>query len=142
MPKHDPVLAALGRNVRRRREARPLTQEKLAEKSGPLAAAKFDLLLHKAAIEVCPISGKKLTTAASKAGLAASALPTLLVQGDDRPGLGYAIAQAIAEAGINVTFLVAQVVDARFSAVVGFGDEAASKQATALIKKAVKKLEK
>ena len=34
MPKRDPVLAALGRNVRRRREARPLTQEKLAEKSG------------------------------------------------------------------------------------------------------------
>ena len=33
MPKRDPVLAALGRNVRRRREARALTQEKLAEKT-------------------------------------------------------------------------------------------------------------
>jgi len=29
-----PVLAALGQNVRRRREARELTQEKLAEKAG------------------------------------------------------------------------------------------------------------
>jgi transcriptional regulator with XRE-family HTH domain len=32
MPKCDPVLAALGQNVRRRREARELTQEKLAER--------------------------------------------------------------------------------------------------------------
>lgn len=34
MPKRDPVLAALGQNVRRRREARELTQEKLAERAG------------------------------------------------------------------------------------------------------------
>ena len=74
--------------------------------------------------------------------MAASAIPTLLVQGDNRPGLGHAIAQAIAEAGINVTFLVAQVIGTRFSAVMGFEDEAASKQATTLIKKAVKKIEK
>jgi hypothetical protein len=56
--------------------------------------------------------------------------------------VGHAIAQAIAEAGINVTFLVAQVINARFSAVMGFDDEAASKQATTLIKRAVKKIEK
>ncbi len=34
MPKRDPVLAALGQNVRQRREDRDLTQEKLAEKAG------------------------------------------------------------------------------------------------------------
>jgi len=34
MPKRDTVLTALGQNVRRRREARELTQEKLAEKAG------------------------------------------------------------------------------------------------------------
>ena len=34
MPKRDSVLAALGRNLRRQREAAPLTQEKLAEKAG------------------------------------------------------------------------------------------------------------
>jgi transcriptional regulator with XRE-family HTH domain len=33
MPKHDNILTALGRNVRRLREARGLTQEKLAEKA-------------------------------------------------------------------------------------------------------------
>jgi hypothetical protein len=118
----------------------------------PLAEAGADLQVvigyryhggeHKAAVEVCPVSGKKSTTAASKAGLAASAIPTLLVQGDNQPGLGSAIAQAIAEAGINVTFLVAQVINKRFSAVMGFEDEAASKHATTLIKKAVKKIEK
>jgi hypothetical protein len=118
----------------------------------PLAEAGTDLQIvmgyhyhsvgDKAVIEVCPVSGKKTTTAASKAGLAASAIPTLLVQGDNRPGLGHAIAQAIAEAGINVTFLVAQVIDTHFSAVMGFDDEAASTQATTLIKKAVKKIEK
>ena len=34
MSKRDPILAALGLNVRKRREVRELTQEKLAEKSG------------------------------------------------------------------------------------------------------------
>ena len=34
MPKRDAVLAALGQNVRRRREARELPQERLAEKAG------------------------------------------------------------------------------------------------------------
>lgn len=34
MPKRDPVLAVLGQSVRQRREARGLTQEKLAEKAG------------------------------------------------------------------------------------------------------------
>ena len=34
MPKSDPILTALGRNVRQQREARSLTQEKLAERAG------------------------------------------------------------------------------------------------------------
>ena len=34
MPKRDSILAALGQSVRRWREERTLTQEKLAEKSG------------------------------------------------------------------------------------------------------------
>ena len=97
---------------------------------------------RKATIEVCPVAGKKSTTAAGKAGLAASTIPTLLIQGDNRPGLGQAVAQSIADAGINVAFLVAQVIDARFSAVIGFPDEAASKQAATLIKKTVAKIDK
>ena len=34
MPKHDSVLVKLGLNVRKRREASALTQEKLAERAG------------------------------------------------------------------------------------------------------------
>lgn len=34
MATHDPVLSALGRNIRRRREVIDISQEKLAEKAG------------------------------------------------------------------------------------------------------------
>lgn len=90
----------------------------------------------KAAIELYPIAGKKVTAAASDAGLSASSIPTLLVKGDDKPGLGLAIAQAIAGAGVNMTFFVAQVIGQKFSAVLGFETEADAKTAAPLIKKA------
>ena len=90
----------------------------------------------KAAIELYPIAGKKVTAAAPEAGLLASSIPTLLVEGDDRPGLGLAIAQAVSAAGINMTLFVAQAVGRRFSAVLGFESEADAKTATPLIKKA------
>jgi len=90
----------------------------------------------KAAIQLYPIAGKKMTAAASEAGLSASSIPTLFVEGDDKPGLGLAMAQAIAGAGINMTFFVAQAVGRRFSAVLGFESEADAKTAAPLIKKA------
>lgn len=90
----------------------------------------------KAAIELCPVAGKKVTAAAREAGLSASSIPTLLVEGDDKPGLGLAIAQAIAEARINMTFFVAQAIGRKFSAVLGFETEADAKTAAPLIKKA------
>jgi len=90
----------------------------------------------KAAIEVYPVSGRKVVDVAQAAGLSASTIPTLLVKGDNKAGLGHAIAQAIADAGINVAFLVAQVIDTRYSAVVGFETEADAKKAAPLIKKA------
>jgi hypothetical protein len=90
----------------------------------------------KAAIALYPIAGKKVTAAASEAGLSASSIQTLLVEGDDKPGLGLAIAQAIAGAGINMTFFVAQSIGRRFSAVLGFETEADTKAAAPLIKKA------
>lgn len=89
-----------------------------------------------AAIELYPVSGKKVTAAAAEAGLAASSIPTLLVDGDDKPGLGLAIAKAIADAGVNIAFFVAQVVGKRYSAVIGFDSDTDTKTAAALIKKA------
>lgn len=90
----------------------------------------------KAAIELYPVTGKKLVTAAEAAGLKASAIPTLLVEGDNKPGLGYVITQAIADAGINLSFLVAQVIGKRYSAVLGCESEADAMKAATLIKKA------
>ena len=90
----------------------------------------------KAAVELYPVSGKKITAAAAEAGLSAASIPTLLVEGDDRPGLGFAIAQAIAGAGMNMSFFMAQVIGRRFSAVVGFDTEADAKKAGPLIKRA------
>jgi hypothetical protein len=43
--------------------------------------------------------GKKAKTAAQKAGLAVSPIPILLVEGDNKPGLGAAIGEALADAG-------------------------------------------
>jgi hypothetical protein len=59
----------------------------------------------KGAIELYPVTAKKSVAAAQEAGLTASSIPTLVVEGDNRAGQGHAISQAIADAGININFL-------------------------------------
>jgi hypothetical protein len=118
----------------------------LAEILEPLARAGADLRVvmgyrfpgdeSQAAIEVYPITGKKGTAAARSAGLSESGIPTLLVEGEDRPGLGYAITRGIADAGVNLAFLCAQVVGKRYTAVIGFETESDAKRAAGLIRKA------
>ena len=93
----------------------------------------------KAAIEVFPIVGKKLIAAAGTAGLAGAPIPTLLVEGDNKPALGHAVAQTIAAGGINIAFFMAQVVGKKFAAVIGFETEDDEKKAAPLIKKAAKR---
>lgn len=90
----------------------------------------------RAALELAPVTGKKGTAAAQGAGLQPSGIPTLIVAGDDRPGLGYALAQGMADAGINMSFLVAQVMGRKYSAVFGFESEADADRAAAIIKRA------
>lgn len=90
----------------------------------------------RAVVEVHPVSGRKSTAAARTAGLEPSSIPTLLVEGDNRPGLGHAIAKAIADAGINLSFVIAQVVGRRYSAVFGFENDADVSKAAPLIRKA------
>jgi NAD(P)-dependent dehydrogenase (short-subunit alcohol dehydrogenase family) len=82
------------------------------------------------------MTGKKLIRAARAGGLSPASVPTLLVTGDNRSGLGHAIARAIADAGINLAFLVAQVTGRKYSAVFGFETEAEARTAAGLIKKA------
>ena len=90
----------------------------------------------KGAIELYPVTGKKSARAAKEAGFSASNIPALLVEGDDRPGLGYATAQAIADAGISLDFLVAQVIGKKYSAVFGFESDADAAKCAAIIRKA------
>jgi len=115
----------------------------------PLARAGADLRLvmgyrfpqtpEHSAVELYPVSGKKATAAAQEAGLtAATHIPCLLVEGDNRPGLGAAITRGLAEANLNIAFLMAQVVGRRFSASIGFDDDAAATQAARIIKQAAK----
>jgi hypothetical protein len=89
-----------------------------------------------AAIELYPVTGRASTKAAQAAGLEAFSIPTLLVDGDNKPGLGHAIARAIAEAGVNIAFLVAQVIGRKYSAVIGFDSPEDARKAAPLIKKA------
>ena len=98
-------------------------------------AFRFPGKESKAAIELYPVTGRKSVTAAKEAGFSASAIPALLVEGDNRAGLVYATAQAIAGAGINMDFLVAQVVGRKYSAVFGFESDADATKCAAEIKK-------
>jgi hypothetical protein len=118
----------------------------LARTLEPLASAGADLKVlmgyrypgqeARAAIELYPVSGKKATAAAQAAGLAATSIPTLLVQGDNRAGQAYAATRAIADAGISLNFFLAQVIGEKYSAVLGFETEADAQRASSLIKKA------
>jgi len=121
----------------------------LAQTLEPLAKAGADLHVvmgyrypgdeSKAVVELYPISSKKSIAAAQQAGLSASTIPTLLVEGDNKPGLGCVITQAIADAGVSLSFLVAQVIGRKYSAVIGFANDEDANRATALIKKATSK---
>jgi hypothetical protein len=118
----------------------------LADKLGPIAEAGGNLKVvmgyripgaeNRAAVEVYPVTGKRVTAAARSVGLSDSGISALLVDGDDRAGLGAAIARGVAEAGINMIFLMAQVVGRRYSAIIGFESAADAKKAASLVKKA------
>ncbi len=118
----------------------------LARALEPLATAGADLRLvmgyrfpettTRAAVEVYPVAGKRATAAAIEAGLRPFDLACLLVEGDNRAGLGAAMARGLADAGVNIIFCVAQVVGRRFSSVLGFADEATATTATKVVKAA------
>ena len=85
---------------------------------------------ERAVIELFPIQGKK----PAAAGLSASPASCLLVEGDDRPGLAAAMGRAIADAGVNISFLVAQSLGRKFTAVFGFENDDAVAAASKAIR--------
>jgi hypothetical protein len=114
----------------------------LADTLAPLASAGATLRLvmgyrfpqtpERSAIEVFPVTGRRATAAGQEAGLAPSDIPCLLIEGDDRQGLGADMARALAAEDINIAFLMAQVVGRRFTAALGFADEGTAKRATGI----------
>jgi len=121
----------------------------LASTLEPLAGAATDLRVvmgyrqpgtqGKAAIEVFPVAGRKTAAAAAAAGLSAAAIPALLVEGDNQPGFGHQIAQAVAGAGVSFAFFMGHVIGEKFAAVAGFETVEDAKKASAAIKKAARR---
>jgi hypothetical protein len=97
----------------------------------PLAAAKASLECviarrqpdkpGTAVVFVAPIQGKAVEAAAAAAGFhAARTVPSLRIEGEDRPGLGRAIAAAIGEAGVSMRGVSAMVLGTKYVGYVGF----------------------
>jgi hypothetical protein len=105
----------------------------LADALEPLAAAgvhlqivmayRFPTELDRAAIEVFPIDGPTAEAEARRIGFVQSDTPCLLVEGDDRRGLGARISRAISDAKVSMAFFMAQVVGKKFSAAIGLASD-------------------
>lgn len=118
----------------------------LAHTLEPLAAAGADLQVvmgyrlpgdsARAAIEVFPVTGARVISAAQAAGISEAAISALQVEGDNHAGLGHAIAKALADAGINIDFLLAQVSGRRHTTVIGFASREDADRAIPLINRA------
>jgi hypothetical protein len=111
----------------------------------PLASTGADLQvlmayrLHgqkRGAIELFPVTGRRAGAAARSSGLNPAAIPALLVEGDNKPGVAYAMTRAIADAGINLRFVVGQAIGRKCSFVVAFDSDTDLKAASGLIRKA------
>ena len=84
---------------------------------------------------VTPLKGKRAADAARAAGLSeASNVPTLRVEGADRPGLGSRITRAIADAGVNVRGVSAAVIGNKFVAYIGLDSNADAESAARALK--------
>lgn len=118
----------------------------LAQTLEALAAAGADLQVvmgyrlpgdrARAAIEVFPVTGARVLYAAQAAGLSEAGISALQVEGHNRAGLAHAIAKGLADAGINIDFLLAQVSGRRHTTVIGFESRGDAERAIPLIKRA------
>ena len=86
-------------------------------------------------VEVYGGESKRAAVAARAAGFSLAPATTVLLQGDDRPGLAYAIANAVAWAGLGVRDLEGEVVGTRYSAILTFNSEEDAERAVAVIRK-------
>ena len=106
----------------------------------PLAQQDLDLVIgyQGAVIDIAPVVGKRATTAAESAGFKPLPTSTILVEGENRPGVCFTIARVLGDAGISMDSVVAQVAGKKYQALFGCTSDADAKKAASLIKKAVK----
>jgi hypothetical protein len=86
-------------------------------------------------VYLTPVKGRKQTNAAQGVGLkSAKNIPTLRVEGADKPGIGARMMRAIAEAGINVHGVSAVALGNKFAAYIGFDSTDDANKAAKVIK--------
>lgn len=90
-----------------------------------------------AAIEVFPVRSEKGRRAARTAGLKRSDFPCVVISGNDRPGLGHTVAVALADAGINLNFCVAQTLGKQYTGLFSFEAASEADLAVRIIRRAL-----
>lgn len=116
----------------------------VAEALEPVAQRKTDVKLIRVralpggagrrTVEIDVGRGKRALMAARAAGFSLGPVTTVILQGDNHPGLAYAVANAVAWAGIRVCDLEGDVVGARYSAILTFDSEADAEKAVTVIR--------
>lgn len=119
----------------------------LARTLAPLADSKVNLQVvmgyshpdkTTATIEVYPVTSAASRRAARAAGFSKSAFPCVTVSGSNAAGLGRRITAALAEAGINLNFFVAQVIGKQYTGMFSFEADSEADLAVKIIRRAVK----
>lgn len=88
-------------------------------------------------IDVAPVVGPKARAAAERAGFRPRPTSTILVEGDNRPGLCFAAARALGDAGVSMDSVVGQVIGRKYRALFGFATDVDARRAATVIKRAV-----
>ena len=87
---------------------------------------------QRAVVEVHPHESEnedRCVSALRDAGFRISNISTLLIEGDDAPGVEYAIARIVAEQDLDVVFSVTQAVTGKWGALLGFVSAADAERA-------------
>ena len=119
----------------------------LASKLAPLheAGANLQFVISRRApdkpgtgiVFVTPLQGDRQTQAAAKAGFnVTQALPSVRVQGPDRPGMAAELTQKLAKAGLNLRGFAASVIGSQFVAYLALDSQADADKATSILQSA------
>ena len=126
--------------VARRSGALARVLEPLAQQGADLVVVRVRVAQGRAkrnVVEVYAGEGRRAAAAAREAGFSLSPATTLLLQGENRPGFAYAVANAVAWAGIAIRDHEAGVVDNRFSSTLTFASEEDAKKAVTVIRQVI-----